>query len=342
MNRFVINMAFVAALTVPPTEAAAQTTHYTPVETGRYEAYMNFTGQVVQNGVPVNGAEVAVFVAGECRQAQLSHNLSGTSTSGQPYSFDGLVTSFLAWGQSHRENITFKVWLPGGEERELAAVCPLVVDSRTGMPSAPFVLDVDKTAHNVPMNFRREGDAVIGTYSTETESNPFDATATFTYDGLTIVATDTKTTDNPVNYISQEEGLRLAPGATLTITAPEGQTIVGVWPLSISHGIVLDQTGAKLNYDGWTGRAKTVMLTNPSATSTYSLAGLEVRYAKAFLLGDVNDDGLVDVSDYIGVANYILGSTPSVFIFEAGDVNEDGHIDVSDYIGVANIILNGK
>ena len=60
------------------------------------------------------------------------------------------------------------------------------------------------------------------------------------------------------------------------------------------------------------------------------------------LLGDVNNDGTVDISDYIGVANHILGNTPEGFNETAADVNNDGSIDISDYIGVANIILTGK
>ena len=60
------------------------------------------------------------------------------------------------------------------------------------------------------------------------------------------------------------------------------------------------------------------------------------------LVGDVNGDGAVDISDYIGVANHILGNTPDGFNAEAADVNGDNVIDISDYIGVANIILTGK
>ena len=60
------------------------------------------------------------------------------------------------------------------------------------------------------------------------------------------------------------------------------------------------------------------------------------------IIGDVNSDGTVDISDYIGVANHILGNTPEGFNMEAADVNNDGSIDISDYIGVANIILTGK
>ena len=58
-------------------------------------------------------------------------------------------------------------------------------------------------------------------------------------------------------------------------------------------------------------------------------------------IGDISGDGVVDVSDYIGVANHILGKTPAVFNAKAADVNKDNAIDVSDYIGVANIILTG-
>ncbi len=61
-----------------------------------------------------------------------------------------------------------------------------------------------------------------------------------------------------------------------------------------------------------------------------------------FIAGDANGDGKVDVSDYIGVANYILGSEPEDFDAEAADVNGDNVIDVSDYIGIANIILTGS
>lgn len=63
---------------------------------------------------------------------------------------------------------------------------------------------------------------------------------------------------------------------------------------------------------------------------------------KSYTLGDINSDQKIDVSDYIGIANHILGNTPDGFVVKAADVNVDGNIDVSDYIGVANIILTGS
>ena len=61
-----------------------------------------------------------------------------------------------------------------------------------------------------------------------------------------------------------------------------------------------------------------------------------------FILGDINGDGKVDVSDYVGIANHILGLAQESFNEQAADVNEDGVIDVLDYVGVANIILTGS
>ena len=59
----------------------------------------------------------------------------------------------------------------------------------------------------------------------------------------------------------------------------------------------------------------------------------------SYVSGDISGDGEIDVSDYIGVANFIMGDKPEGFIEAAADVNKDKVVDVSDYIGVANIIL---
>jgi len=91
-----------------------------------------------------------------------------------------------------------------------------------------------------------------------------------------------------------------------------------------------------------------IVLRNISISDTEAKSH-DVDYVKSTLsigtgvvLGDVNGDGTVDISDYIGVANHILGNTPAGFNATAADVNNDGEIDISDYIGVANIILTGK
>ena len=91
-----------------------------------------------------------------------------------------------------------------------------------------------------------------------------------------------------------------------------------------------------------------VILRNIKLTETDINNYYQTEYVKSTLtiqsytLGDINDDGKIDVSDYIGIANHILGNAQEGFNVKAADVNQDGNIDVSDYIGVANIILTGS
>ncbi len=59
-------------------------------------------------------------------------------------------------------------------------------------------------------------------------------------------------------------------------------------------------------------------------------------------MGDVNGDGVVNIYDYIGVANSILGIPNSTFFTLTGDIDNDGEITIYDYIGVADIILYGS
>lgn len=61
-----------------------------------------------------------------------------------------------------------------------------------------------------------------------------------------------------------------------------------------------------------------------------------------YKVGDVNSDVKINVADFIGVANYILGNAATTFVKKAADVNEDGKINVADFIGIANIILQGN
>lgn len=60
---------------------------------------------------------------------------------------------------------------------------------------------------------------------------------------------------------------------------------------------------------------------------------------EATLLGDVNGDGIVNVTDVIAATNMTIGITPSVFIFENADVNKDNEITVTDIILIVNISL---
>ncbi|MCR4916172.1 MAG: dockerin type I repeat-containing protein [Prevotella sp.] len=71
--------------------------------------------------------------------------------------------------------------------------------------------------------------------------------------------------------------------------------------------------------------------------------GLDTPYVitlqNPVLLGDVNDDGTVDIADAVAVANHIIGLTPVKFVKSAADVNNDGSITVADAAGIVKMIL---
>lgn len=90
-------------------------------------------------------------------------------------------------------------------------------------------------------------------------------------------------------------------------------------------------------------RLKNIKLTETDISKYYETPLVKCKLTiKSYNLGDINNDGAIDVSDYTGVANHIHGNTPEGFVIKAADVDGSGTIDVSDYTGIANIIHTGS
>ena len=58
------------------------------------------------------------------------------------------------------------------------------------------------------------------------------------------------------------------------------------------------------------------------------------------LIGDVNEDGVVDVADIVTLRRYIAGGYDVNVNSEQADINADGEITVSDIIALRRYILN--
>ena len=86
----------------------------------------------------------------------------------------------------------------------------------------------------------------------------------------------------------------------------------------------------------------TITATTNDGTNLSAQCTITVVEDIEFIAGDVNSDNAVDVSDYLTIANYILGQVPTTFNEAAADVTQDSNVDVADYLGVANIILYGN
>ena len=58
------------------------------------------------------------------------------------------------------------------------------------------------------------------------------------------------------------------------------------------------------------------------------------------LVGDVNQDGFVNVLDVVGMLNYILGTLiPSNEQYALSDINQDDNLNILDVVLLVNIIL---
>lgn len=57
------------------------------------------------------------------------------------------------------------------------------------------------------------------------------------------------------------------------------------------------------------------------------------------LKGDVNSNGVIDISDVLCTVDYILGKTVKDFNVESADLNNDQTIDITDVLIIVDIIL---
>jgi len=69
---------------------------------------------------------------------------------------------------------------------------------------------------------------------------------------------------------------------------------------------------------------------------------LDIVITMVRLMGDANDDGLVNVLDVLAIANYYAQTepVPDPFCFLNADMNEDGIINVIDLLLVANVFID--
>ena len=59
------------------------------------------------------------------------------------------------------------------------------------------------------------------------------------------------------------------------------------------------------------------------------------------MLGDINEDSLLNILDIVMMVNFVLGSdNPTNSEFNASDMNDDGVLNVLDIVVLLNLILN--
>ena len=61
-----------------------------------------------------------------------------------------------------------------------------------------------------------------------------------------------------------------------------------------------------------------------------------------FILGDVNDDGVVDIVDVTALINYVLSGNPTGVNLSAADCDRNSSVDINDVTTLINYVLNGS
>lgn len=126
----------------------------------------------------------------------------------------------------------------------------------------------------------------------------------------------------------------------------------GIVVMSISGKTISGNDGEVLNItldidNGQTAgdyiiQLKDIQLTTGDMATVYVPNVTSALTITDVTLGDVNDDGTINVTDAICVVNHILEQEPPVFIEAAADVNGDNTINVTDAICIVNIILSDE
>ena len=96
-------------------------------------------------------------------------------------------------------------------------------------------------------------------------------------------------------------------------------------------------------FEGWTGEdllqpTRTVRVFKGSiGDRTYHANWIDQQ---PVLLGDVNNDGVIDVTDVVLIFNHFMGEETPGFVEAAADFNNDGDIDITDVVLVFEYFMN--
>lgn len=101
-------------------------------------------------------------------------------------------------------------------------------------------------------------------------------------------------------------------------------------PVELDHIDFIKVYTGQLAYCGWLGETST------------EICGAEDLHPDAVpsKKGDVNMDGIVNVSDVTALISYILGNEVSPFNESAAYVNDDGTVNVADVTLLISMVLN--
>ena len=105
-----------------------------------------------------------------------------------------------------------------------------------------------------------------------------------------------------------------------------------------AFNVVLSQGDSGHQSVDITGITHDIYLEITSTTNKYTVADITDQYSH--LLGDINDDGEVNISDVTMLIDVLLGRDVDDEMFNRCDLNNDGEINISDVTALIDILLS--
>ncbi len=143
---------------------------------------------------------------------------------------------------------------------------------------------------------------------------------------------------------------RLKNHSYLVTDLGNGTYQVLIYSMSNSPIVVNEGTLFTLDYTATEGteyrdtelQVTDIVLSDAKGKNYASVGNVSITAAFNTVLGDVNGDGVVNITDAIGLVNHILGKSTFEVNELAADVNEDGAVNITDAIAIVNLILTQK
>jgi len=136
-----------------------------------------------------------------------------------------------------------------------------------------------------------------------------------------------------------------------TMHLPQSVAYLGDMAMAGMIGMKALKTDAttvpELGNDVWAGvNQPSVPLITPDSESDelYESADQWMYFYQgtSFLLGDVNNDGQVNIADVTSLIDYLLGGSADSVNLQAADVNPDGQVNIADVTSLIDRLLGGS
>ncbi len=152
---------------------------------------------------------------------------------------------------------------------------------------------------------------------------------------------------SPMGSLGNGQHYRVYQGSDLTLSTEDGNivkavfTCIGNGDEKYGPGCLSAPTHGAYYYEGnigtWKGYCKSFSMT---ALHQVRIAHIDVTVTNQnYVMGDVDVDGKVTISDVLMTMNYIIGNSPAGFVLELADVNNDNVINISDVMKMASMIV---